>query len=276
MKWALVIGAAVLLALPSAASAGNRVTYRDATGDASTGNLDVSTVGLQVDNTGTRFSFTLAVPDLPPLPSDAFVYFALDTDDNQTNGNGGGTDLVVKYDASKGVFTYTKFDGGKPSFVKSESDPALVTYTASTVTLVLDLTDLLHARILHFVVAAGRGATDENLKGYDLVPDFGFGTFWINPRVRFATAHFFPGFPRAGRLFEVPDVAIFLRTGEEVAPDSFTCRATLAGKKLAGKGDGGCRWRMPKNARSKRLVIRVNYRFQGVSGKTAAYDFRVG
>jgi len=73
VKWALVIGAAVLLALPSAASAGNRVTYRDATGDASTGNLDVSTVGLQVDNTGTRFSFTLAVPALPPLPSDAFV-----------------------------------------------------------------------------------------------------------------------------------------------------------------------------------------------------------
>ena len=98
----------------------------------------------------------------------------------------------------------------------------------------------------------------------------------MNPRVRFATAHFFPDFPRAGRVFEVPDVVLFLQSGEEVDPDSFTCRATLAGKKLAGKGDGGCRWTIPKKAKRKRLLIRITYSFQGVSGRTAAYDFRVG
>ena len=56
--------------------------------------------------------------------------------------------------------------------------------------------------------------------------------------------------------------------------ESFTCTATVAKKRLAPRR-GGCRWLLPKSSRGKQLVIRVTYRFQGVTGKTAAYAFRV-
>ena len=277
MKAAIVTGIALLLVLAASASAGNRVSYPDPTGDASTGKLDVTSVAVQVNNAGSIFTFRIASADIPAPPSDAFVFFAFDTDNNQTDGNkGSGTDLVVSYSAADGRLTYSKSNGSSFVFLKSVSDPSLVSYSANAVTLTIDLTDLLQAPILHFVAAAGRGAPDANLTGYDLVPDSGFATFWVNPRVQFATAHFFPAFPRAGRAFEVPDVVVFLQSGEEVDPDSFACRATLAGKKLVGKGDGGCRWTIPKKAKRKRLLIRITYSFQGVSGRTAAYDFRVG
>jgi hypothetical protein len=273
----IAAGIAALLVLAGSASAGNKVTFPDTTGDASTGQLDVTSVAVQADNTGTLFTFTIAIPGLPPLPSDAHVFFVFDTDNNLTDGNKGtGTDVVVEFTASDNHFVYKKWDGTKFVQYTPPSDPAAPTYEPGSVTLAVDLTGVLSSPVLHFVVAAGRGAPGPNLDGYDLVPDSGFDPFWVNPRVLSAAAHFYPARPRAGGSFELADVALQLVSHDDVSAESSSCRATLAGKKLAGKGEGRCTWTIPKRARGKRLVIRVTYHFQGVTGTTASYVFRVG
>ena len=57
-------------------------------------------------------------------------------------------------------------------------------------------------------------------------------------------------------------------------PDSYTCRATLKGRALAGTGAGGCTVRLGKKARGKTLKVVLTVTYEGAT-KTFPYTFHV-
>jgi hypothetical protein len=58
-------------------------------------------------------------------------------------------------------------------------------------------------------------------------------------------------------------------------PESYTCRAKLGTKALAGSGTGSCMFKLKKAARGKKLTVAVTVTYQGAS-KTATLVYRVG
>jgi hypothetical protein len=57
-----------------------------------------------------------------------------------------------------------------------------------------------------------------------------------------------------------------------VKADSITCVAKLNGKRLAGR----CSWRIPKNAKRKRLVVTLTAHYKGATETFTPWVFRVG
>jgi hypothetical protein len=58
-------------------------------------------------------------------------------------------------------------------------------------------------------------------------------------------------------------------------PDSYACTAKLAGRPIAGRGKGGCTWRLPKRSRGKTLVVSLTVVYEGAT-KTFSFPYRVG
>jgi hypothetical protein len=113
---------------------------------------------------------------------------------------------------------------------------------------------------------------------HDLAPDTGMWPYTVSPfaltasRVVVAT-------PRAGKVL-VAGMEV-TRSDFDIALDegTITCRAKLVGKNLAGRGLFAgdlvaCGWRIPKNARGKRVAGTVSVTFQGVTAKRS-FNVRV-
>ena len=87
---------------------------------------------------------------------------------------------------------------------------------------------------------------------------------------------FSPTAPRAGATFRLQSVALTFESEEKGVAGSFTCRATLAGKRVKGTGPGGCTFKLPKTAKGKQLVVTVTATPTGGKAQTfPAYKFRV-
>ena len=110
-----------------------------------------------------------------------------------------------------------------------------------------------------------------NGEDHDLAPDTGMWPYTVSP-LALTPRGLIVAAPRAGKV---------LVAGMEVTRSDFdipldegtvTCRAKLAGKNLAGRGLFAgdlvaCGWRIPKNARGKRVAGTVTVTFQGVTAK---------
>jgi hypothetical protein len=84
--------------------------------------------------------------------------------------------------------------------------------------------------------------------------------------------------PRAGKPFSVSVTGLKLPPDGRIVsvqpkPDSATCKATLRGRTLAGRGPGGCAWRIPKNARGKQLKVVLTVTYEGT---TASFPYVFG
>lgn len=85
-----------------------------------------------------------------------------------------------------------------------------------------------------------------------------------------------PAAPRAGAAFRLNSVQLTFETNETAAAATFTCRATLAGKRLRGTGRGGCTFKLAKTAKGKRLVVTITAAPTGGEAQTfPAYTLRV-
>jgi len=107
----------------------------------------------------------------------------------------------------------------------------------------------------------------------DRAPDADAWSYELTP-LELKIASLSLGRARAGR----PLVAKMLVTrsdfGSELREGSIRCPATLAGKRLGGRGGflrdrATCTWQLPKSARGKRLAGSVAVSFQGVEVKRA-------
>jgi hypothetical protein len=118
---------------------------------------------------------------------------------------------------------------------------------------------------------------------YDDAPDDGAWNFALDaggPDIEQVLVQTVPSSgPTAGRRFTVMPTALQLppsgATGATPpAPESYSCRARIGVKALAGTGTGSCTFAIPKKAKRKQLTVEVTVAYQGVS-KTTQLSFRV-
>ena len=260
MIFSAAIVAAVLL---TAGGAGAASTFTDATGDAIAGAADVAQVVVSNDAAGT-ITFTLTFANRTALSTDDFLAIPLDTDENAATGFQG--------------FDYGIFVDASGARLLQGSSTTFTPVTASTLTsanggtvVTINRSDLNNTRAFHFGIDSG---LNSNNAADDLAPDTGVYTYDLGIAAQLDTlaARFSPARPRAGHVFRLAATTVRLQDGSIVKADSISCLATLAGKRLAGR----CSWRIPKNARGKRLVVYLTVTYNGEKATFTPWRFVVG
>jgi hypothetical protein len=241
------LAAALALLAPAAASAAGSVTINDARGDAGA-SPDITRVVVTDDGAGT-FTFAIELATMPDLQPDGFLVVFIDADRNITTGPNGSEFFVA---AIPGGAALSRWNGTAwESVTVANLQPRL---TGSGIEFVLAQSLIGTSRIDVHVAATRDSGTRS-----DAAPDD--GTFSVPPRLdRFLIAASILS-PRAGRVLDARRVQAQLSTGEFVRA-AITCRLTYRGKALKPLA-GGCRWRIPKALKGKRLALTISARYGG-------------
>ena len=255
------IVAALVLGAGGAGAA--TATFTDAQGDAIGGAADISQVVVSNDFDG-NVTFAMTIPNRPTFTADDFVVILLNVDRNAATGNNGFEYAIV-------------VDGTKAELVQWNGT-AFVLVTAPTLnaannnmTVTINRSDLGKTVAFTFFV---RSALESNSTASDGAPDTGSWTFDLDlkPTLNTLAATFSPAKPKAGKAFRLASTTLRLDDGTTVKAGSITCVAMLNGKRLAGR----CSWRIPANARGKRLVVTLTARFKGAKATFTPWRFKVG
>jgi hypothetical protein len=259
----IVLGALLALLLFGASGAGGTETFTDPQGDAVGGAADITQVDVSNDFDG-NVTFTLTIPDRTALTPDDRLFVFLNVDKDSATGFG-GLDFAIVID-SEGA-TLVRAAGS--SFAPAPH--TTLTVTADRKALTISRDELGDTRGFLFVVLS---ALDSSDSAEDMAPDTGTATYNLNlkPVLDTLVAHFSPAKPKHGKPFRLSGTALRVEDGTVVKADSITCVAKLNGKRLAGR----CSWRIPVNARGKRLVVTLTARYEGASATFTPWRFRVG
>jgi hypothetical protein len=257
--------AAPLAALALAAAAGAVGSYGDATGDGK-GAPDISNVSVASDSTG-QIIFTIHVDNLP-AQGNVQTFIGLDTDMSSATGmpGAGGADYVIVDDRSDNTFGFGRWT---VSDVDWDIPYSTVTIdnTPSTLVVSVNRSELGNTGEFNFWVYTRAG--DLGSGQFDDAPDTGIWNYSLQaggPDLRGLLVQPAPvSGPRAGKLFSVTLVGIRVATTVVPQPDSYNCRATLAGKPFAGTGTGGCTWKLPPKSRGKKLSLTVSASYEGAT-----------
>ncbi len=253
------------LAFSAPASADYSTKLADPVGD-SGGAPDL--VGLIVSYTGPDAdALTLAVAQQPStLPDGSDILIGFDTDRDPATGGDGGADYLL---------TLTPTPGGvDPTFSRWEStqyvpfqpaEPVLSGSKDGAELIGLCLCDLKNPTDFGiFARSEGNGATD-------LLPDSGTSevALPVLAGIRYAVNQ-----PVAGRRFQVLVRGVHLLANPQAVqtPQSVTCSATLAGKRLALTGH--CLWRIPVTAHGQKLMLSIAAGYAGTKA-TFTHTFTV-
>jgi hypothetical protein len=241
------VAAALALGLPCAAGAATPVSITDPSGDAGTA-PDITKVTVANDGAGS-LTFTIELATMPDLQPDGFLVVFIDADRNITTGPNGSEFFVA---ATPGGAALSRWNGTAwESVTAANLQPRL---TGSGIEFVLAQSLIGTSRIDVHVAATRDSGTRS-----DAAPDD--GTFSVPPRLdRFLIAASILS-PRAGRVLDARQVQAQLSTGEFVRA-AITCRLTYRGKALKPLA-GGCRWRIPKALKGKRLALTISARYGG-------------
>ena len=253
-------------------------TYNDTVGERSDA-PDIGAVTASLD--GDVVSINVSAANLPPLFEDGTVIFMFDTDRNPaTGGQFGDMALIIDW-KTLGSFV-GRWSGSEYVPAPKVADPSRYLVGGSSFGLMMHRANLGATDGFDFAVLAGRGAPEEGR--FDVAPDRGAWSFSYAPApeaptppatvaVEDMSATFVPAQPRAGKRFALGTARLRLSNGETVRPDSVACVARLAGRVL--RPVGRCAWRIPVNARGKRLVVTLTPRYQGTSTRFDPWSFRV-
>jgi hypothetical protein len=280
---ALVVALAVV---PSASSG----TYADASGDNIGGAGDITSVGVSGDKTSGQLLFRIAGANM--ASSDENVLFLdIDTDANPLTGNlsEGGTEYSF-YVANR-TFDFSRWDGAQ--WVDTPYTTVRVSGGTSQIVISVNRSELgnttdfnFSANTLNFVVT-GNVAT----VGLDAAPDDGAYNYSFEangPLINSVDVQTTPSAgPKAGKRFVVQPTALHLPPDGRTAatpllPESYSCSATLGGKKVTGTATGGCTFSIPKKPKAKhgkkppakKLVVQLTVNYQGAT-KVVPLTFNV-
>ncbi len=235
---------ALVVSLP--ASGAGAKTFTDPSGDSGSA-PDITSVLVSNDDAGL-LTFGLGLANRGELTGDDVVVIGLDTDRNAQTGDlrhGAGTDYLIGVDQAEHALALGRWNGSDYDF---EVPQETLTATRDGKTLKIDRRELGGTAAFDFYVIAAAPSTTSA----DKAPDgSALSTYelQLTPELRSVVVSLEPLLPRAGMLFTVANARVRLGTNELVRPDSFTCRAVLAGKTL--KPAGRCTWRLPKLARAR-------------------------
>lgn len=262
---------AALFAAPAQARLAdhNPVETTDATGD-SGGAPDITGVTVANDF-GGNILFVIEVGNRTGFAANDLVAISIDSDRNARTGTPTGSDYVIAIDAGARAVALLRWIGttlervATTTLRPSDWGPG---YVALINRSELGDTTTFDYRVVTFL-AVGDDA--------DLAPATGSLTYTLaSPHIEAIAARFSTTVPRAGKSFRLSTVRLTFETGETAIAARFTCRATLAGKRIRGTGPGACTFKLPKSAKGKKLVITITATAAGGRPETfAPYAFKV-
>jgi hypothetical protein len=272
---AVVVGGCAL-AWAGPAFAATPPTFADAARDAAAHAPELTTVVVSNDDAGT-IRFRINVANQPRLGRDAALELFLDTDQNAATGDplSLGADYRFVLDGASQSFEFARWNG-------TAFDPSAPSTTAavrywSGASISINRSELGDTSALAFWV---RGTGPDHAA--DAAPNQGTWAYQLQvgsanpPDIEVFYFRVLPAAPRAGSTLQlrIDSIELVGIPGAAQA-DSWSCAATLSGKRLRGTGSGGCTFRLPKFARRKKLVVTMTVSYMGevVTG-TATYRVR--
>lgn len=271
---ALVAGSLGPLAQPALAA--TPTTFTDPSRDAAAGAPELTTVVVSNDDAGT-IRFRVNVDNQRRLGRDASIELYVDSDQNPTTGDplSLGADYRVVVDGASQSFEFGRWDGAR--FDPTTPGDTVRVWYWSGPSISVNRSELGGTGALSFWV---RAAGPEQAS--DAAPDRGTWAYQLQagganpPDIEVFYFRSRPAVPRAGAAWELRvDSIRLVGAAARIRPDGWTCSATLTGKRLRGTGPTGCRFRLPKSARGKKLVaeLRIVYMGEVVTG-TVTYRVR--
>jgi hypothetical protein len=273
-RWLALPFALAVLTLASGASAVGR--YTDARGDSGTA-PDLTGVTVASDPNG-QILFTIQLADLPsPAPVGTLLF--LDTDQNGATGSQptGGADYVFAVDEEDNMYWFDRWSGAE--WVDTPYSTVRVNTTRNSVLISVNRSELGNTSGFNFWVRTVRWDNDDR----DSAPEDGLFNYSLRadgPDIRGVRVATTPAAgPTAGRPFVVTARGLELPPAGSAPllmprPETTRCAATLAGKRLAGRGAGGCTLAIPRTARGKQLAVVLTVTYQGAT-KSFRFAYRV-
>lgn len=270
-----IVVAIAALALVLVGSASSQGRYTDETGDSGAA-PDINGATVSSDATG---HIVFRISDVS-LNNDADVYTGLfiDTDMNAATGspNTLGADYAFFVGEKENVYDFARWTGSE--WGETPYTTVSVFSNPLGVTISVNRSELGNTNEFNFWVNSFDAATKQR----DEAPDDGTWNYSLQAGgVNIQTLLLLtkPGLgPKAGRPFTVLPAGLRVPNSGAVAvlpqPESYTCTAKLAGKRLVGAGRGGCTWKLGKKARGKRLAVAVTVTYQGTT-KTFSFPYSV-
>jgi hypothetical protein len=251
----------------------NPIEAQDPAGD-SNGAPDITGITVANDFSGTIL-FVVEVANRGGFAANDDVQIFIDSDRSAATGfpeRGGGADYLLRIDAtsqqiSLGRWNGTGFETAPATTVRGEWRSGYVAF--------VNRSELGGTTGFAFFVRTKlqSGAGSQS----DVAPADAYLPYTLNPpHIEVIRPRFSPAAPRAGSTFRLNSVQIVFETAESAPAAAFTCRATLAGKRIRGTARGGCTFRLPKTAKGKRFVITITATAAGGRAETfRPYAFRV-
>jgi hypothetical protein len=272
--------------LVTASSAGADGRYTDATGDGR-GAPDIQGVTVSDDSSGT-VTFQVTVDNIPDPPAPVWFWLDLDTDLNEQTGAPDtlGADYGFQIDFASQRYAFAHWNGS----AWDNSTPRTtvkVSADATTITISVNRSELGNTGEFNFWTETLNGDPASSNQ-FDDAPDNGNWNFSLpanGPNIKSASLTTKPAAgPVHGKAFTVraairvpndPGLGIPPGVNVLVVPDTYSCKAKLAGRTLRGRGTGKCAWTIPKKkSRGKKLVVKVTVNYQG-STKAFTKAYRV-
>jgi hypothetical protein len=284
----IALGLVLALVLVPGAASG---TYADASGDNTAGASDIKSVSVTGDKSNGQLLFRISGANM--ASSDQNVLFVdIDTDANPATGNlsDGGTEYSFVVGAS--TFDFSRWDGA--NWVDTPYATVRVTGNTSDITISVNRSELANTADFNFAANTLNFTVDGTTAtfGLDVAPDDGAYNYSFEangPLINSVDVQTTPSAgPKAGKRFVVQPTALHLppdgrTSATPLLPESYSCGAKLAGKRLVGTGTGGCTYSIPKKAKAKKgkkkppaktLVVQLTVNYQGAT-KVVPLTFKV-
>jgi hypothetical protein len=272
----VVVAGLATASLLLAGSASAAEQYADPTGDSGSA-PDILGATVVSDNAG-QMIFHLSVANLPSS-GDTQTGLFIDSDANRSTGcaSCGGVDYALVLDQSDRTWGFAHWSGSawdwntpdSTVLVLIVSDGFLISVNKSEV----GNTGQINFWVLTMTAGGGDGKSDEapadGLWNYDLQAG--------GPAIQDVQLQAKPAAPKAGKAFTLSVTGLSIpQTGarDALQPESSSCKATLAGRPIAGGGANGCTFKLNKKAKGKKLVVTVTVEYQGVT-KTVTRTYKV-
>ena len=222
-----------------------------------------------VTNDNLVFTMGIHVHDRTGFAAGETYRVLLDTDSNPatgaptTEGPGAGAEYVLELaEPSSSLYAWNG-----SVFALVEPKPAIPTLWSDGYGPILELARSALGDPRGMNVILKTTSADD----LDLAPDTGAWSYAVTP-LRLAVEQFGMTMARPGKPFAV--AMEVTRSDWDIALDEgkIACNATIAGTRLAGRARfvtdlATCTWRLPKDARGKRVRGSVSVTFQGVTAK---------
>ena len=249
--------AALLFGVTGAGAAG---TFTDPQGDAVAGAADITQVVVSNDLDG-NITFAVTLADRTTFTPDDLLLILLNTDKNTSTGVSG-----VDYAIGVGSAGAALLRASGTTFAPAPQ--TTLTLADNNKTIKINRSELGDTTGLVGLVVT---TLDSNEAAEDSAGPITYD-LELKPVLDTLAAKFSPAKPRHGKVFRLATTNLRLDDGTVVKADSITCVAKLNDKRLAGR----CSWRIPANAKGKRLAVTLTARYQGVSATFTPWRFRVG